>query len=104
MMLNVLTMLLILLALPSTGSGSWSPVKTAFGLTCPPGTTFDSSLNQCDAPPTCPAGTVFVSTGSNCQGSSSLECPAGSTFNGADNACEVTPTCPSGTASNGFFC
>jgi hypothetical protein len=85
----------LVLALPSFLSFASDP---AFAITptCPPGTTFDSGLNECTTTPSCPSGTSYAFTIAMCFSSN---CPDGTSFDFVSSCSgDAGRFCPSNTS------
>ncbi len=71
---------------------------------CPSDSTYNSSLNECTAPPVCPSGYTFINNECSETLTAQSTCPTGSTYNSSSNECVTTDTtaatCPSGTSYN----
>ena len=69
---------------------------------CPSDSTYNSSLNECTAPPVCPSGYTFINNKCSETLTTQSTCPTGSTYNSSSNECVTTDTtaatCPSGTS------
>ena len=88
--------------LPDTFIEDCSGTTTVTAPSCPSGTTYNSTDNDCEAAPSCPTGTL---NGDTCTSTTSVNaCPTGTTYNSTDNMCSAAATCPSGMTLSGGVC